>query len=266
LATTGIARAQSAGATNPQPKYDRPADVAAEFERFFDLLDRDRDAAVPLAEMLDAHNAQDDPKAVARIKAWDKNRNGRIERQEGLDGVNADLLTVVDEQMKVDGNGDGLLSLTEYTLAVPDPHSERTASGLTKRQELMFRSADADQDNQYSRAEALAANAYRWTHSYRGRRAAYRARVFDLNQDRQYDLTEFALLYGIKPGETIPQAIQEKFKGRSASVANHSYYNVMMRIIHFPFAEMDELERRVAAYEKHHPAAEAKAAANETKH
>ncbi|MCI0387687.1 MAG: hypothetical protein MOB07_02800 [Acidobacteria bacterium] len=256
----------SKDAANQQSKYNTPAEVAVEFGRFFDLLDKDRDGAVTVAEMLDAHNAQDDPKAVARIKAWDRNRNGRIERQEAADGVKADLMTVVDEQMKVDSDGDGILSVAEYTLAVPDPHSDKTASGLTKRQEIMFRSADNNKDDKYSREEAIAANSYRWTHSYRGRYAAYRARVFDLNRDRQYDLAEFALIYGVKPGEPVPQAIQEKFKGQGASVSSHSYYNVMMRIIHFPLAEMDELDQRVTAYEKHHAAANPKAAVNENKH
>jgi hypothetical protein len=99
--------------------------------------------------------------------------NGRVERREALDGVKADLLSVVDEQMKVDSDGDGLLSLAEYALAVPDPHSEKTASGLTRRQEIMFRSADTNKDSKYSREESLATNSYRWTHSYRGRHAAY---------------------------------------------------------------------------------------------
>lgn len=246
-----------------QSKYTTPAEAAVEFERFFDLLDKDRDGAVPLADMLDAHNAGDDPRAVARIKAWDKNRNGHIERQEGSDGVKHDLMTVVNEQMKVDTDGDGILSLTEFTLAVPDPNGEKTPSGLTRRQEIMFRSADTDKDNKYSRAESIATNSYRWAHSYRGRYTAYRARVFDLNQDRQYDLAEFALIYGVKPGESVPQAIQEKFKGTGATPANHNYYNVMMRIIHFPLAEMDELDRRISAYQQSH--GEAKAETSQSK-
>lgn len=127
----------------------------------------------------------------------------------------------------------------------------------------MFPGADLDNDDKYSREEAVATNSYRWAHSYRGRHAAYRARVFDLNQDRQYDLAEFALIYGVKPGEPPPQAIQEKFKGQgAAAAANHSYYRVMMRIIHFPLSEIESLERRIDAYEKHHVPAGAKASNN----
>jgi hypothetical protein len=145
---------------------------------------------------------------------------------------------------------------------VPDPNGEKTPSGLTRRQEIMFRGADTDKDNKYSRAEAIATNSYRWAHSYRGRYTAYRARVYDLNQDRQYDLTEFALIYGVKPGESVPQAIQEKFNGAAATPANHNYYNVMMRIIHFPLAEMNELDQRITAYQRSHSGARAETSQN----
>lgn len=239
-----------------------PDEAAASFLKFYDVVAKANQNNVTIAVMIDAMNAQDsDSKAIQRIKAWDKNRDGLIAREEGAQGVRADLTAYVDEQMKTDGDGDGVLSPAEFTLAVPDPQSPKKESGLTNRQEIMFRDADANKDNKYSREESVAANAYRNYHSYLGRAVAYRVRVFDLNQDRQYDLTEFALLYNVKPGETVPQAIQDKFKGRSATPANHGYYNVMMRIIHFPISEMEELDRRITAYEQHH-APGAKAASN----
>jgi hypothetical protein len=255
----GLLSAGTAGAQSLRT----PEEMVAEFGRFFDLLDKDRDAALPLAKVIDAHCAQDDPKAVARIKAWDKNRNGRVERMEALEGVRADLSAVVDEQMKVDSDGDGVLSISEYTLAVPDPHGEKTASGLTRRQEIMFRDADVDKNNKYSREESLATNSYRWAHSYRGRHAAYRARAFDLNHDRKYDLAEFALIYGVKSGDPVPQTIQEKFKGSGSFASDHNYYNVMMRILHFPLNQMAELEGRIDEYEKQHAVSGLKAASQE---
>ena len=80
------------------------------------------------------------------------------------------------------------------------------------------------------------------------------ARVFDLNQDRKYDLNEFALVYGAKPGEPIPPAILDKHNSKSFGAGNHSYYHVMMRLIHAPQAELQEIDARITAYEKQHAA------------
>jgi len=228
-----------------------PAEAEASFVKFYEVVAKANQNKVTVAVMLDAMNAQDsDPKAVSRIKAWDKNRDGLIDRQEGTSGVTADLMAYVEEQMKTDSDGDGVLSTSEYVFAVSDPTGEKTPSGLTRRQEIMFKSADTNKDNKYSRAESIAANAYRNQHSYVGRAVAYRARVFDLNADRKYDLTEFALLYGVQPGEAVPPPIQEKFNGKAGSVPNHNYYNVMMRLIHLPLNELAELDARITAYEK----------------
>lgn len=83
---------------------------------------------------------------------------------------------------------------------------------------------------------------------------AYRARVFDLNGDRKYDLNEFALIYGAKLGEPVPQPIQEKFNGKSFGNGNHTYYNVMMWLVHKPLNELAEMDARITAYEKHYAA------------
>jgi Ca2+-binding EF-hand superfamily protein len=244
-----------------------PEEAAASFAKFYDVVAKANGNKVTIAVMIDAMNAQDsDAKALQRIKAWDKNRDGLIAREEGAQGVKTDLMAYVDEQMKTDSDGDGVLSMAEFTLAVPDPQSPKKENGLTQRQEIMFRGADTNKDEKYSREEAIATNAYRNYHSYIGRRVAYRARVFDLNQDRKYDLTEFALIYGAKPGEPVPQAIQEKFNGKSFGNGNHTYYNVMMRIVHMPLDELAAMDARITEYEKHHATGAAKArAANDPK-
>ena len=245
----------------------KPEDAAAAFATFFTTIDQNHDGKVTVSELLDAHNAEaSDTKTLAGLTAWDSNKDAFVTQAEGEAGVIAYVLDQVEQQLKADGDSNGVLSLNEFALAVPDPNGEKlVGSDVTKRQELMFRSADTDKDNQYARAEATASMARRSQYGYLGRRVAYRARVFDLNQDRKYDLPEFALIYGVKPGEPVPQAIQEKFKGQGASPGIHNYYNVMMRVIHFPLTEMDELEGRITAYEKQHVAHRAKAVSREKK-
>jgi Ca2+-binding EF-hand superfamily protein len=240
----------------------KPEDAAAAFIEFFTVIDKNRDGKVTLAEMLDAHNAEDaGAKTLVRIKAWDTDKDGAISRAEGEVGVRAYVLEQVEQQFKADGDGDGVLSLNEFALAVHDPNGEKLpGSDITRRQEIMFRSADTDKDNRYNRAEAIASLSRRSQYGYVGRRVAYRARVFDLDQDRRYDLREFALIYGVKPGEPIPQAILDKHNSKSFGAGNHTYYNVMMRLIHTPQAELAEIEQRGTAFEKHHVAAGAVAA------
>jgi hypothetical protein len=126
---------------------------------------------------------------------------------------------------------------------------------ITKRQEVMFSSADADKDDRYNRAEAIASLSRRSQYGYVGRRIAYRARIFDLDRDRRYDLREFAMIYGVKPGEPIPQAVLDKYNSKSFGAGNHTYYNVMMRLIHTPQAELAEIDQRITAFEKPHVAA-----------
>jgi len=243
----------------------RPEDAAAAFVSFFGVVDKDGDGKVTLAQLLDAHNAEEsDTKTLARFKSWDANSDGFVTRSEGETGVKAYVLDQVEQQLKADGDGNGVLSLSEFALAVPDPNGEKPAGGdVTRRQELMFRSADTDKDNQYTRAEAIASMSRRSQYGYVGRRVAYRSRGFDLNQDRKYDLNEFALIYGAKPGEAIPQAILDKHNSKSFGAGNHTYYNVMMRLIHTPQNELKEIDLRITAYEKRHGPAEVKAAINE---
>lgn len=243
----------------------KPEDAAAAFGGFFGVVDKDSDGKVTLAELLDAHNAEEsDAKTLSHFKSWDTDRDGFIIQREGEAGVKAYVLDQVEQQLKADGDGNGVLSLSEFALAVPDPNGEKlTGSDITRRQELMFRSADTDKDSRYTRAEAIASMSRRSQYGYIGRRVAYRARAFDLNLDRKYDLNEFALIYGAKPGETIPQAIFDKHNSKSFGAGNHTYYNVMMRLIHTPQNELKEIDLRIAAYEKRHGVPEVKAAIHE---
>jgi Ca2+-binding EF-hand superfamily protein len=236
----------------------KPEDAAAAFGAFFATIDRDRDGKVTVNELLDAHNAEaSDNKTLARLTAWDSNKDGFVTQAEGEAGVIAYVLDQVEQQLKADGDSNGTLSLNEFALAVPDPNGERLAgSDVTKRQELMFRSADTDKNHQYTRAEAIASMSRRSQYGYIGRRVAYRARVFDLNQDRKYDLQEFVLIYGAKLGEPIPQTILDRHNSKSFGAGNHTYYNVMMRLIHAPQAELQEIDTHITTYEKHHATAE----------
>jgi Ca2+-binding EF-hand superfamily protein len=236
----------------------KPEDAVTAFIEFFTVIDRDSDGKVTLAELFDAHNAEEaGAKTLTRIKAWDTNKDGMISRTEGGAGVKAYVLEQVQEQFKADGDGDGVLSLNEFALAVHDPNGEKLPGGdITRRQETMFRSADADRDNRYNRAEAIASLSRRSQYGYVGRRVAYRARIFDLDQDRRYDLKEFALIYGVKPGEPIPQAVLDKHKSKSFGAGNHTYYNVMMRLIHATQAELQDIDAHITAYGKHQANAE----------
>jgi len=240
----------------------KPEDAVAAFIKFLNVIDKDGDGKVPLSELLNAHNAEDaGAKMPAQIKAWDTDRDGMVSRTEGEAGVKAYVLEQVDQQFRADGGGDGVLSLSEFALAVHDPNGEKLpGSDITKRQEVMFRSADADRDDRYNRAEAIASLSRRSQYGYVGRRIAYRARIFDLDRDRRYDLREFAMIYGVKPGELIPQAVLDKQNSKSFGAGNHTYYNVMMRLIHTPQAELAEIDQRITAFEKHHVAAGAGAA------
>ena len=121
---------------------------------------------------------------------------------------------------------------------------------MTRRQQIMFRSGDADEDGFQSHEEVVAAMSYRQFHSYLGRLAALRARVFDLDANGKYDETEFGLVYGVKAGEPLPPAIGEKFRGKSFGAGNHDYYNMMMRIVHMPLEDMAELNERIDAFKR----------------
>jgi Ca2+-binding EF-hand superfamily protein len=235
----------------------RPEDAVAAFIKFFNVIDQDGDGKVTLAELLNAHNAEDaGARILAQIKAWDTDRDGMISRAEGETGVKAYVMAQVDQQFRADGDGDGVLLLSEFALAVHDPNGEKLpGSDVTKRQEVMFRSADADKDGRYNRAEAIASLSRRSQYGYIGRRIAYRARIFDLDRDRRYDLGEFAMIYGVKPGEPIQQAVLGKHNSKSFGAGNHTYYNVMMRLIHTPQAELAEIDQRITAFEKPHVAA-----------
>lgn len=235
----------------------KPEDAATAFSEFFSIIDKDGDGKVTINEMFDTHNVEaSDTKTLARFTSWDQNKDGFITRSEGEAGVKAYVLEEVDQQLKADSDGNGILSINEFALAVPDTHGEKLAgSNITKRQELMFRSGDTDKDNQYTRAEATASMSRRSQYSYIGRRVAYRARVYDLNHDRKYDLQEFALIYGAKPGESIAQTILDKHNSKSFGNGNHTYYNVMMRLIHAPQTELQEIDQRLTDYERRHSAA-----------
>jgi Ca2+-binding EF-hand superfamily protein len=223
-------------------------DAVQAFQAFYAAV-AERHGEVRVEAMLDAMNAADfGAKTVERIRGWDSDADGKISRDEGSAGVRADILAIVDDQMKSDADGDGKLSAEEYALAVPDRRAAKTPDGFTQRQQAMFASADIDKDNFYSRAEALTANAYRQYHGYLGRAAAYRARRFDLDGDRRYNLREFALIYGVRADEPIPDAVREKFEGKAFGAGNHTYYNVMMRIIHMPPAEIEAVNARAAAF------------------
>jgi Ca2+-binding EF-hand superfamily protein len=235
----------------------RPEDAVAAFIEFFTVIDKDRDGKVTLAELLDAHNAEEGgAKSFSQIKARDTDKNGMISLAEGEAGVKTYLLEQVEQQFKSDGDGNGVLSLGEFALAVHDQNGEKLPGGnITKRQEAMFRSADADKDERYNRAEAIALLSRRAQYGYIGRRVAYRARIFDLDRDRRYDLNEFALIYGVKAGEPIPQAVLDKHNSKSFGAGNHNYYNVMMRLIHTPQAELAEIDQDITSFEKRHAAA-----------
>jgi Ca2+-binding EF-hand superfamily protein len=218
-----------------------PKDAAAAFAAFYGQVEKQSAGPVTIERMIDAMNAADgDPKSLARIKAWDTNRDGLIDRKEGAAGAEGEILATVKEQMAADADGDGALSAAEYALAVPDAQGEKSASGLTKRQQIMFASGDADKNGSYSRNEAVAANSYRHYHSFLGRAAAFRARVLDRNRNGIYELDEFASLYGIAPGQPVVDEIRTKF-----GAGNHTYYRVMMRIIHMPLEEIQELDTRL---------------------
>jgi Ca2+-binding EF-hand superfamily protein len=50
----------------------------------------------------------------------------------------------------------------------------------------------------------------------------------------------------VKPGEPIPETVSTKFHGKAFGAGNHTYYNVMMRIVHMPLAEIEQLEKRLS--------------------
>jgi hypothetical protein len=222
-----------------------PAQARASFEKFYDLVSSRNSGKVHVAVMIDAMCAQEDPKTLQRIQAWDGNGDGVISRAEGGEGMLKDLSRSVDDQMSGDTNGDAILSQGEYALAVPDPNGAKQASGLTKRQEIMFESGDVNKDQRYSREEAKAAMSYRLYHGYIGRTQALRARVFDADQNRKYEETEFGMVFGIPSGTALPTEIAEKFRGKAFGAGNHNYYNMMMRIIHLPLPELRNLEKRI---------------------
>jgi Ca2+-binding EF-hand superfamily protein len=223
-----------------------PQQAVASFERFFTLVSRG-EVAIHMETWLDATNAAaGDPKALQRYRAWDKNRDGALTREEGAAGLRTDLVAQVEEQMTADANGDAALDRTEFSLAVPDTQAAKDSAGLTARQLTMFRSADRDQNQRITRDEAVASQAYRLSHGYRGRFAAYLARGCDSNHDGRYDLTEFAHVYGVVPGAGISPELRSAYAGKATNPEPLDRYAMMMRIIHWPLSQIDELAARLA--------------------
>lgn len=195
------------------------------------------------------------------LRGWDADGNGAISRQEMKAGVMKAVKSLVDGKMMLDSDGDGVLSTAEYLLGLP-PGSEGSrqahgaavdANGLTQRQREVMARQDRNQDGVVSREEVLATQAGRLKNGFALMEFTSRAEACDWNGDGLFDLREFAMVLGVKPGEDIPANLERQFLGREngrATLSRGQFYDAFS---HGMVAKLGELEGNLKICQEYKP-------------
>jgi hypothetical protein len=228
---------QSASPSRQKPEPFRAArasDAVAVFLKAFDALDTDRDGVVPLPEMFDALSLeQAEARQVKRVRALDRNGDGKVTRDEAVAGIHAEIVYQTNRWMNTDADGDDRLTPAEYALSFPDPEGKAGASGLTPAQQKTFKDYDINGDGEITRDEAETRVVRGHSGIYWSQWMTVRARRADRDRDGELDEREFASLEGSSPSQPIPAATRQRFQSagpRDGKLSAQSLYLMFARL------------------------------------
>ena len=123
------------------------------FQRSMDLECSGRVPVLRLVEIMDPGRSR--PRQMNWVMSLDADEDGFVEPGEVGAGLWENLDHQVERRMHGDIDGDGVLSLREYALFVPDPGADTNAENASDYQEERFASFDRDGDRRVSRGEIV---------------------------------------------------------------------------------------------------------------
>jgi Ca2+-binding EF-hand superfamily protein len=210
-----------------------------------------------LREQLIGVNHHSELKSLRDYADWDRDKDGYISATEARDGANRAVDLMVATKMALDGDGDGVLSPSEYLLGVPPravehrqtpgASQEKDENGWNPRQRNIVRSQDRNQDGIISPDELLLSQASRAANGYLNLLMLKRARACDRDSDGKFDLEEFAMLHGVAPGTSIPDSVKSHLSMRGKPRSSFTYMHFIVAMDHAAGVNKEEIIRNATA-------------------
>lgn len=173
----------------------------------FAVTDSNRDGQADFDEVADLYGGGEIAEAqIQLVVALDADGDRKLTEEEFFHGLQGyTQARFVDRTMALDGDGDGVLSMKEYSLSYPDPDSQVDESGFTPGQVASFKHHDMNADGKLRREEMSVVSSRFVVQSVRSTVIMARAFQFDENDDDVLDLEELTACFA-GPAELITAA------------------------------------------------------------
>ena len=180
------------------------------FQRSMDLECSGRVPVLRLVEIMDPGRSR--PRQMNWVMSLDADEDGFVEPGEVGAGLWENLDHQVERRMLGDVDGDGVLSLREYALFVPDPGAASSAGDASDYQEARFASFDHDGDRRVSRAEIVEEFAASYIGRHWGRMVLFHLGRADRDGDGAVGRDELAAAVEAAGGSAAPDALDGWFR------------------------------------------------------
>ena len=179
------------------------------FQRSMDVECSGRVPVLRLVEIMDPGRSR--PRQMNWVMSLDADEDGFVEPGEVGAGLWENLEHQVERRMHGDVDGDGLLSLREYALFVPDPGAETNADNASDYQEERFASFDRDGDRHVTRGEIVEEFAASYIGRHWGRMVLFHLGRADRDGDGAVDRDELTGAVEAAGGAAAPEALDAWF-------------------------------------------------------
>ncbi len=180
------------------------------FQRSMDLECSGRVPVLRLVEIMDPGRSR--PRQMNWVMSLDADEDGFVEPGEVGVGLWDNLDHQVERRMHGDVDGDGVLSLREYSLFVPDPGAETNATNASDYQEERFASFDRDGDRRVSRGEIVDEFARSYIGRHWGRMVLFHLGRADRDRDGAVGRDELADALAAAEGSAASEAVDAWFR------------------------------------------------------
>jgi Ca2+-binding EF-hand superfamily protein len=247
----GSPRVRRAATASNLQAVDRYAEATATFLKLFDALDRDHDGIVPLADVFSAlHLQKAEARQVKRVRAYDKNGDGKIARDEGVAAVRAEIDYQVTRVMNTDVDGDSALTPNEYALSFADPNGKADAGGLTPDQRAGFKIGDHNGDGKITREEIETNVTRNYMRTYWSQAMAIRANRVDRNGDGLIDMQELASLESAPSPDALSAKTRKRYEMAGGKEGGLDMQWLWLLYYYMDESERGEAEKRLEEFEK----------------